>query len=257
MKFALIGKSLKHSFSPTYFAAKFNAEGLADYQYNSFEIPELTAEALDKMVLSEKLNGFNVIIPYKEIILPYLYDISEDAKAIGAINTVYVDWQSNDVYTLKGYNTDWQGFLKAIRPFLTVHHQQALILGTGGAAKAIAYALKSLGIEYFFASRNKKELGSNILNYNELNQYAMAHFKLIINTTPLGTFPAIESFPDLPYHFIGKDHLICDLVYNPSETKFMQLSKASGAAVLNGLSMLQFQADEAWKIWTNKKGHSV
>jgi shikimate dehydrogenase len=132
-----------------------------------------------------------------------------------------------------------------------------LILGTGGAAKAIAYALKSLGIDYFFASRSQAASGSNILNYSELNQNAITHFKLIINTTPVGTFPAIDECVQIPYQFIGKEHLLCDLIYNPSETKLMKLAKERGAAVINGLNMLQFQADEAWEIWNNKKGHSV
>jgi shikimate dehydrogenase len=256
MKLGLLGKSLQHSFSPTYFAAKFKAEGLSHYQYKALEMNDFNADTLHQMVLSEKLNGFNVTIPYKEKILPSISSLTEDAKAIGAVNTVLVDWQSDNSYTLKGYNTDWKGFLKAIRPFLTVHHQQALILGTGGAAKAIAYALKSLGIDYFFASRNKNGLGANVLNYNELNQFALSQFKLMINTTPLGTYPITDACPDIPYQYIGNEHLICDLVYNPSETKYLELAKIKGAAVMNGLSMLQFQADESWEIWNNKKGHS-
>jgi shikimate dehydrogenase len=256
MKYGLIGKSLKHSFSPAYFADKFKSEGLIDHQYKAYELEELNSATINELVLSESLHGFNITIPYKENILPFIDFISEDAKAIGAINTVFVDWKLDHTYTLNGYNTDWKGFLKAIRPFLTVYHQKALILGTGGASKAIAYALKSLGIDYFFASRNKQGQGSNVINYNELNQYAMAQFKLIINTTPLGTFPAIEGCPDIPYQYVGSNHLLCDLVYNPSETMFMQEGKKHGAAVMNGLSMLQFQADEAWDIWKNKKGHS-
>jgi shikimate dehydrogenase len=257
MKFGLIGKSLLHSFSPAYFNEKFVVHGLTDYSYQAFELPEINQPVLNNLIVQEKLNGFNVTIPYKEAVVTFLDEMSNDAKAIGAVNTIEVRWLNNLSYTLKGYNTDWTGFLKAIRPFLTVHHQQALIIGTGGASKAIAYALKSLGIDYFFVSRNKTEGQSNFLNYTELNQNAINHFKLIINTTPLGTFPEIDACPAIPYQYIGKEHLICDLVYNPSKTKMMELASMGGASVLNGLSMLQFQADEAWEIWNNKKGHSV
>lgn len=256
MKLGLIGKSLQHSFSPAYFTEKFSRTGLEDYTYKAFELAELTQASLHELILREKLNGFNVTIPFKEAILPFLKELSDDAKAIGAVNTIAVQWLTNNTYTLSGYNTDWSGFLKAIRPFLTVNHQQALILGTGGAAKAIAYALKSLGIDYFYASRSKSSSSPSVLLYSELNKYAIAQFKLIINTTPLGTFPKSNEFPDLPYEFIRKDHLLCDLVYNPAETAFMIKGKNYSATVMNGLSMLQFQADEAWEIWNNKKGHS-
>jgi shikimate dehydrogenase len=256
MKLGLIGKSLSHSFSSAYFTEKFIKLGLIDYTYQNFEIDQLNKQLLHELILKEKLGGFNVTIPYKETIIPFLDEMSNDAKKIGAVNTVDIRWLNPNSFFLKGYNTDWSGFLKAIRPFLTTHHQQALILGTGGAAKAIAYALKSLGIDYFFASRSQASSGANILNYSELNQNAITHFKLIINTTPIGTFPAIETCVDIPYQFIGNKHLLCDLIYNPSETKLMKEANERGAAVINGLSMLQFQADEALEIWNNKKGHS-
>jgi len=249
MNIGLIGKYLVHSFSPNYFTEKFTILGLKEHSYKAFELAEMSETALNELILEEKLNGFNITIPYKESILLVLNELSADAAIIGAVNTVAVKWEDNNSYTLKGYNTDWTGFLKAIRPFLTLHHQKALILGTGGASKAIAYALKSLGIDYYFVSRTKNLEHSNCFLYSELNEFVMKHFKLIINTTPLGTFPEIENTPAIPYHFIGHEHLLCDLVYNPAETQFMKLGKANGAAVINGLGMLQFQADEAWAIW--------
>jgi shikimate dehydrogenase len=257
MKLGLIGKTLGHSFSPTYFKDKFIKQGLHHTSYLPFELASLSNEIIHQLVIKEKLDGFNVTIPYKEEIIPFLDELSDEAAAIGAVNTVEVKWHDSNSFSLKGSNTDWTGFLKAIRPFLTVHHQKALILGTGGASKAIAFALKSLGIDYYFVSRSKEHTFSNCLLYTELNQFAIAHFKLIINTSPLGTAPAIETCPNIPYEYVSKDHLLCDLVYNPAETLFMQNGKKYGATVMNGLSMLQFQADEAWQIWCNKKGHSV
>lgn len=256
MKLGLLGQSLQHSFSPAYFADKFLAEVVSANTYKAFEIAALDAKKLDDLILSERLDGFNVTIPYKEKILPFLHQLSEDATTIGAVNTVDVQWLTNKSYTLKGYNTDWTGFLKSIRPFLTLHHQKALILGTGGASKAIAYALKTLGIDMYYVTREAEKKGTNYLHYDELNQHAIRYFKLIINCTPLGTFPETENFPPIPYHFLSNEHLLCDLIYNPAETEFMKKGKAYGASVLNGLAMLQFQADEAWAIWKNKKGHS-
>jgi shikimate dehydrogenase len=257
MKLGLIGKSLVHSFSSTYFNEKFLKENLESYAYHNYEIEELNEATLHDLIIKEKLSGFNVTIPYKEKVLPYLHTMSDDAMQIGAVNTVDVNWIDDKTYTLKGFNTDWTGFLKSIRPFLTTHHQKALILGTGGAAKAIAYALKSLGIEFYFVSSKDTHQATNTIKYSELNQFVIQHFKLIVNTSPLGTFPQIDTFPAIPYEYIGYNHLLCDLVYNPSITKFMEKGKEQGATVLNGLGMLQFQADEAWAIWRNKKGHSV
>lgn len=257
MKLGLIGNSLVHSFSPGYFAEKFKFEGLTNYSYQTYEMDNFNQHNLFELIKGEKLSGFNVTIPYKEAILPLLNELSEDALQIGAVNTVEVMWLNDEEYILKGHNTDWTGFLKAIRPFLTVNHQKALILGTGGASKAIAHALKTLGIDFYFAGRTRQEKIANLLLYSELNQFAIEQFKLIVNTTPLGTFPAINDCPAIPYQFVGSNHLLCDLIYNPAETAFMKHGKLNGASVMNGLSMLQFQADEAWTIWKNKKGHSV
>jgi shikimate dehydrogenase len=257
MKLGLLGKTLGHSFSPAYFKEKFDQLGISGASYLPFESATISKELLHQLIIAENLDGFNVTIPYKESIITLLDELSKEALEIGAVNTVEVNWSDEHNFSIKGYNTDWTGFLKAIRPFLTVHHQKALILGTGGASKAIAYALKSLGIDFFFVSRSKDAAQSNCLLYNELNKFAMEHFKLIINTSPLGTVPDTETFPAIPYEYIGKEHLLCDLVYNPAETTFMKKGKHYGATVMNGLSMLQFQADDAWQIWNNKKGHSV
>jgi shikimate dehydrogenase len=256
MNFGLLGTSLGYSFSPAYFSDKFLKLGLKGYQYKTYEIDKLNRQVLNDLILKEKLIGLNITIPYKETILPLLDELSKEAALIGAVNTIDINWINEETYILKGHNTDWIGFLKSIRPFLTVHHQKALILGTGGASKAIAFALKSLGIEYYFVSRNTETQPSNQITYSQLNPFVIQNYKLIINTTPLGTFPNINNSPEIPYELLGEEHLCCDLVYNPDVTLFMEKSKKYGASVISGLSMLQFQADEAWTIWSNKKGHS-
>lgn len=256
MKLGLIGKSLSHSFSPAYFKQLFVSEQMHHSDYSAYEIPLLNKTTLHDFIITHHIDGFNVTIPYKEQIFSLLDSCSADAQKIGAINTVDVQWMDENKYILKGYNTDWTGFLKSIRPFLATQHQKALILGTGGASKAIAYALQSLGIDYYFVSRKSDENAAQVLSYDSLNEHVMRFFKLIINTTPLGTFPDTETCPLIPYQHIDETHLLCDLVYNPTETEFLKRGKAQGAAVLNGLSMLQFQANDAWEIWKNKKGHS-
>lgn len=250
MNFGLIGQSLSHSFSPDYFNEKFLQLQLHDYTYQPFEMKVLTEFALHQLIKSNKLNGFNVTIPYKQAILPFIDSCSIEAEEIGAVNTVKVTHWPDGSFYLTGYNTDWKGFLKSLRPYLSVHHHKALILGTGGASAAIAYALKSLGIEYLFVTRQNQSQSSNVLSYNQLNAFVMEQFKLIVNTTPLGTYPDVDGGPPIPYMSIGADHLLCDLVYNPAETQFMKKGRERGAAVMNGLSMLKFQADEAFEIWT-------
>ncbi|MCC6252104.1 MAG: shikimate dehydrogenase [Bacteroidia bacterium] len=257
MNLGLIGKSLKHSFSKHYFEQKFMHGNYGHCSYQNFELPEINEEILNGIIEQNALSGFNVTIPYKEQIVPFIHQLTPEAKEIGAVNTVLIEpHKNNHKYYLSGYNTDYIGFLKSIRPFLTYQHQKALILGTGGAAKSIHYALKSLGCECWFVSRDKKE---NILQhfvYSELNETIIKHFKLIVNTTPLGTFPQVEDFPPIPFQYIGKEHLLFDLIYNPETTVFLEYGRKQGAAIINGLSMLQFQAEEAWKIWNQKKGNS-
>lgn len=241
-QFGLIGKTLSHSFSKKYFAEKFEKEGITDAAYELYPLPEIS-NFLNLIKDTENLKGLNVTIPYKETIIPYLNQIDAAAKEIGAVNTIKVVNGS-----LIGYNTDAYGFQKSLKPFLSPVHERALILGTGGASKAIAYVLKQIGIDYKFVSRHPEVNG---FQYSDINEHVMAHFKLIINCTPVGTFPSNNDKPALPYEHLTSDHYLYDLVYNPAETSFMKEGKAKGAIVQNGLDMLIGQAEKAWEIWNS------
>jgi shikimate dehydrogenase len=243
--FGLIGKTLSHSFSKSYFEAKFEKLGLEDHTYDLFEIGtiELFGEILEA---HPDLKGLNVTIPYKEQIIPFLDELSAEAKAVGAVNCISI--QNNK---LVGYNTDVYGFSQSIKPFLDNNHQRALILGTGGASKAIAYALNKVGVEFYFVTSSEKKKTINTFFYSEMNALMMRAFKLIVNTTPLGTFPGVNECPPLPYEFFTPEHLAYDLVYNPAETLFLKQAKAQGAITVNGLSMLQLQAEKSWEIWSS------
>jgi len=242
-RFGLIGNPLSHSFSRNYFQEKFTREHLTDCDYDLFplasidELPELLASYPD-------LCGLNVTVPFKERILPFLQHIDPIAQSIGAVNCVRIE--SNGALT--GYNTDVIGFEQSILPFLENNYERALILGTGGSSKAVAWVLQRRGIEVWYASRSDK--GERTLGYDQLDQYALAHFKLIINCTPLGTFPDIHTKPSLPYDGLTTSHLLYDLVYNPAETAFLQEAKSRGAATMNGLRMLEIQAEESWSRWS-------
>lgn len=237
-KFGLIGKSLGHSFSPDFFEAKFAKEGITDSTYSLCELENIEEfEALK----SEGYSGWNVTIPYKESIIPYLDECHPDARAIGAVNTiVYRDGK------YIGYNTDHIGFERSLLPFLEPTDQKALILGTGGASKAVAYALKRRGIQYAFVSRTP-EAGQ--LSYDQLTSSVLPYVQMIINTTPVGMSPKSDAHPPLPFELIESTHFLVDLIYNPSETIFLQVGKAHGSRTLNGLNMLHHQAEESWKIW--------
>ncbi len=239
--YGLIGFPLTHSFSKAYFTAKFEREGLSDCSYINCEIESL--DLLKSTIENEKLVGFNVTIPFKSKIISYLDSINEAAEKIGAANTV-IRAKNNQ---LKGYNTDYIGFKESIKPFLKPYHTQALILGNGGSAKAVAYVLNELNIEYRIATRNP--VLSEHIHYDQLTALDVRNAALIINTTPLGMFPNIDGFPDIPYQGIDKFHLLFDLVYNPSESQFLKKGSAKGAQTINGYSMLVRQAEEAWKIW--------
>lgn len=239
--FGLVGRTLRHSFSKEYFEKKFESLKLKDYRYENFEIESI--ERIQDVLKTDNLKGFNVTIPYKELIIPFLDEIDPDAKAIGAVNCV----KMNNGRT-KGFNTDYYGFKQSIKPFLEPKHERALILGTGGSSKAVAYALRSIGIEVYFVTREKKTL-SNMFLYNELNEIILRSFKLIVNTTPLGLYPSVAECPLIPYDFIEADHLCYDLIYNPDETLFLRKAKEKGAITINGLSMLQLQAEKSWEIW--------
>ncbi|WP_415060627.1 shikimate dehydrogenase family protein, partial [Flavobacterium sp.] len=188
------------------------------------------------------LKGLNVTIPYKEKIIPYLEQLSKKAAKIGAVNCIKITKKGK----LKGYNTDYYGFKKSLQPLLQPHHKKALILGTGGASKAVAYALEELGILYTFVSRSKKE---NALDYKYINATTFDNFQIVINCTPLGTFPNLEECPPIPYDFFTEEHIAFDLIYNPEETTFLKKAKAKNAQTKNGYEMLVLQAEKGWKIW--------
>ncbi|MDX1277982.1 shikimate dehydrogenase [Oceanihabitans sediminis] len=241
-KFGLIGKNISYSFSENYFTEKFRTEKIADTTYHTYDLD--TISELPKLLKKNKqLKGLNVTIPYKEQVVPYLDEINKQARKIGAINTIKITKKGK----LKGYNTDYYGFKQSLLPHLKPHHTSALILGTGGASKAVAYALKKLGIKYFYVSRNISE--KETFTYQSLSKFAIQKNTIIINCTPLGTYPNIDACPDIPYQEITEKHLLFDLIYNPEETKFLQFGKQKKATTINGLRMLQLQADKSWQIW--------
>jgi shikimate dehydrogenase len=238
--FGLIGKQLGHSFSRKYFTEKFQLEGI-DAAYHNFELGDIS-QLRSFLSKHPHLEGFNVTIPYKEKIIPFLDHVEQDAASIGAVNTVKI---SNGIFT--GYNSDVHGFRESLKPFLAHGMEYALVLGTGGASKAVASVLRKLGITVSFATRNPK--AENHLAYTELNEYAMRTFKLIINTTPLGTWPETDEKPPIPYQHITNQHFLYDLVYNPPVTAFMREATQRGAGTTGGLTMLKLQAEKSWEIW--------
>ena len=243
-KFGLVGKNISYSFSKKYFTEKFQKLGLETYKYRNYDIPDIEEFPFVIYQQEDEFQGFSVTIPYKQAILKYLDEVDVDAKKIGAVNTIKVTEDNR----LIGYNTDVYGFQKSIEPLLKKHHKKALILGTGGASKAVAYALNKLDIAYEFVSRNVSE---NSLLYSILSQQFMEEYTIIINCTPLGTHPNIDDSPNIPYEFITEKHLLFDLIYNPSETKFLQEGKKRGAIIKNGLEMLELQAEKSWEIWNS------
>lgn len=239
IRLGLVGKSLKHSFSKDYFTDKFKKSNIKGV-YENFEMEDVSE--IRNLFKKHNLKGANVTIPFKELVIPFLDNVSEEVKKIGAVNTINFEDGK-----LVGYNTDYIGFANSIKPHLHQKHERALILGTGGASKAITYVLDNLGINYLFASTSKT--GSNIFPYNEINDHLLKFHLFIINTTPLGTFPNILEKPNIDYNGITKNHFLYDLVYNPKETAFMKAGKNHEALVMNGLDMLKIQAEESFKIW--------
>ncbi len=236
----LIGYPLTHSFSKKYFTEKFRKEGISDIQYELFPLENI--EQFPRLLeQNPSLIGLNVTIPYKEKVMPFLDKIDETAQAAGAVNTIKMEDGM-----LTGYNTDVYGFEESLVPLLKSHHTSALILGTGGAAKAIKFVLKRQGIMYRSVSRTPNE---SQFSYEDLDQITIENYSIIINSTPLGTHPNIENFPNIPYHYLSKKHLLYDLVYNPAETLFLKKGKAHGATIKNGIEMLFLQAEKAWEIW--------
>ena len=241
-RFGLIGRTLSHSFSRTYFTKKFTEEGLMGFVYENFELK--TIEEFPLLFHEHPdIKGLNVIIPYKEEAIQYLSEQDEIVKAIGACNCIKVEGEKRI-----GYNTDAIGFRKSLEPCLQLHHQKALILGTGGASKAIRYVLAQIGIEYLLISREKKE---GTITYTELGEEVMQSHSLIINTTPIGMYPAVDAAPGIPYQFITRQHLLFDAIYNPAKTKFLAEGEKRGAQILNGYQMLIEQAEESWRIWNS------
>lgn len=240
--YGLIGKHLNHSFSPAYFANKFKKEGIKDAVYQLFPLSNI--EDLEGLLAVEpNLNGLNVTIPYKVEVLPFLDELSPPASAVGAVNTIKFDKGR-----LLGYNTDIDGFQASLEGCMSLEQRQskALVLGTGGASKAVVYVLNRLGISHQYISRKSD---NNQLSYKELNPSILKEHLIIINTTPLGMSPNLDACPNLPYAGIGAAHLLFDLVYNPAQTLFMKKGAANGARTMNGLEMLHLQAEKAWEIW--------
>ena len=244
-KYGLIGYPLHHSFSQSYFNEKFKAEKI-DAEYVNFEIP-IIKEFPGIIKNNLNLKGLNVTIPYKEQVMPYLDDLSDNAKAIGAVNVIkFVRNKSGKKVKLIGYNSDVIGFQQSLEPLLEEHHQSALILGTGGASKAIRRGLDNLGLSSQFVSR---ETTANVIRYEDITPEMMEKHTVIVNCTPVGMFPNINECLNIPYELLTPKHLLYDLLYNPDETLFLKKGKEQGAKVKNGLEMLLLQAFASWEFW--------
>jgi len=243
--YGLIGYPLGHSFSQTYFTEKFSKEGIRDCLYELMPLKSIQS-LRDLLQSKDGIRGFNVTIPHKQSIVPLLDHLDPVAREIGAVNCVRVDGE-----VLTGYNTDALGFERSVLPFLENRFEHALILGTGGSARAVAFVLRNRGIDVWHASTTQTE--DHILAYTDLDASALAHFRLIINCTPLGMYPRVDERPPLPYDGVGTSHLLYDLIYNPAETAFLQEGIQRGAQVINGLRMLELQAEASWEIWNSAK----
>ncbi len=242
LKYGLIGKRLDYSFSKNYFTRKFEQEGI-HAEYKNLAIESL--DAIREIISQNQLSGFNVTIPYKEKIFDYLDDVSETARTIGAVNCVQI--MPDDYWV--GHNTDCIGFELSLLTLLDRARPKAMIFGSGGTSQAVKFVLQQLGIDYISVSRHDY---LDYVLYEQLNEEYMQEYKLLINTTPLGTFPDIDSCVDIPYEFISPEHFCFDVVYNPDKSKFLTLAQDKSAKIKNGQAMLELQADESWKIWTKE-----
>lgn len=238
--YGLIGKTLGHSFSAAFFKDYFEKNNI-DARYSNFELNDV--EEISS-IFEQDLSGLNVTFPYKESVIPYLDRLDESAAQIGAVNVIAFE-NGEKV----GYNTDAYGFAQSIKPFLTFEHERALIFGTGGASKAVAHVFKQIGLDVFYISRNGHE-ATGVFTYEDINSHMLQACKVLVNCTPIGTFPNISDCIELPFEHLTPAHLVIDLVYNPSETELMKRAKKQGAAIMNGLSMLQHQALKSYEIWT-------
>jgi len=244
-KFGLLGKNIAYSFSKKYFTDKFKSLKLDHYEYVNYDLPKI--ELFRQIVLKDipKLGGLNVTIPYKESIVDYLDELDEQAAEIAAVNTIKI-LKNNK---LKGFNTDVFGFEKSLKSCWRGDEKNALILGTGGASKAVAFVLKKLGIDYLFVSRSPGKPGT--ISYASLNKTMIREHDMIINCSPLGTYPDLDAKPDLPYEYLTNRHLLYDLIYNPDKTAFLQMGEKAGATIMNGRLMLELQAERSWEIWNS------
>jgi shikimate dehydrogenase len=240
-RFGLVGKNIDYSFSKKYFTEKFAAALFEDCSYENFDLPVIE-DFLKTINENPDLKGLNITIPYKESIIPYLDTLSKNAEKIGAVNVVKFTKKGK----LKGYNSDYYGFMKSLEPMLQPYHKKALILGTGGAAKAVAFALEKLGILFTFVSREEKE---GLIDYDLINATTFDNYQIFINCTPLGTSPNTKEFPPIPYDYFTDKHIAFDLIYNPEETVFLKKAKKKGATTKNGSNMLVLQAEKSWEIW--------
>lgn len=241
--YGLIGHPLTHSFSKKYFTEKFEKGHITNSSYELFDIDNIE-KITDLLKSHTNLKGLNVTIPYKEKVISFLSELNPEAEKIGAVNTIKIEDEK-----LIGYNTDYYGFKQSLKPFIEINHERALILGTGGASKAVFHALNDLNIQCLFVSRNPKK--ENEISYNDVNEYVLKYHQIIVNTTPIGTFPKVDDKPNLNYDCINSGHLLYDLVYNPEQTHFLTEGKLKGAITLNGLQMLKLQAEKSWEIWSS------
>lgn len=241
-RFGLLGRNISYSFSRSYFTEKFKRENLAFCCYENFDLPNL--KNFDSVLKTPNLKGMNVTIPYKEEVMPFLDELDETAAKIGAVNTIVF----REDGSTKGYNTDYIGFRDSVSPLLSDKISAALVLGTGGASKAIVYALNHLGISTQYVSRKKSK---NAIGYEDIDAKTLNTHRLIINCTPLGTYPNIEAKPQIDYSLLTENHILYDLIYNPSETAFLKAGREKKATTCGGENMLIGQAEAAWKLWNS------
>lgn len=241
-RFGLIGYPLSHSFSKKFFSEKFEAEHILDCVYENFPISSM-AEFPKLLQQYPDLQGINITIPYKKDVISHLTEVTPVVASIGACNCMHIQGKERI-----GYNTDVVGFRKSLEPFLQAHHTKALVLGTGGASAAVCYVLQQLEIPYLLVSRKQD---THTISYQQLSENLLSSHTLLINTTPLGTFPKVEEYPPLPYQWVTPQHHLYDLVYNPTETLFLRYGKEKGATIQNGFEMLIEQANESWRIWNS------
>ena len=239
-RYGLIGSNIAYSFSRGYFKKKFETENLQDCSYENFDLDQI--EALEKVFAQKNLSGLNVTTPYKREVVPFLNRLSPTAAEMNAVNTIKFHQDGS----ISGHNTDVHGFEKSLLEIINTLPKKALILGTGGASSAVAYVFKKLKIEFSYVSRSPRK---NAIQYDSIDKTVMSEHHLIVNASPVGTFPDIKAMPNLPYYFLTKEHFLYDLIYNPPETRFLSKGKQRGCKILNGLKMLEYQAEKSWEIW--------